>query len=258
MKRPSRKFEWRKVMWLKKATAEQKNEAPERLRYGRYYEHDGALSAYANRAMLVAFLCAPTALIAVGMAAYVRLQPPTVIKIDGAGDSSRPRGPVAAAQISSPSGNEEAGAFERKAYVRLFLDRYLNFSPGSVGQNWADSLNMMTANLRRSALTSIERDDVVGKIRDQQITSVFQLRSLEPTREDPFSFTAYGVKELHRLRDQRETSQRMVGEFHIRLIPERRSEDNPSGLRVADYGERLIEGEPREPEAQSASFPLPR
>lgn len=244
-------------MWLKKATTEEKNQAPERLRYGRYYEYDGALRAYANRAMLVAFLCAPTALIAVGMAAYVRLQPPTIIKVDSAGNGLRPPGPVAAAQISSQVGNEEAGLFERKAYVRLFLDRYLNFSPGSVGQNWADSLNMMTANLRRSALAGIEHDDEVGKVRDQQITSVFQLRSLEPAREDPFSFTAYGVKELHRLRDQRETSQRIVAEFRIRLIPERRSEENPSGLRVADYGERLIEGEPHEPVAQSASLPLP-
>lgn len=245
-------------MWLKKATIEEKNQAPERLRYGRYYEHDGALRAYANRAMLVAFLCAPTALIAVGMAAYVRLQPPTVIKVDAAGNGVRPRGPVAAAQISSQSGNEEAGAFERNAYVRLFLDRYLNFSPGSVGQNWADSLNMMTANLRRSALAGIERDDVVGKVRDQQITSVFQLRSLEPAREDPFSFTAYGVKELHRLRDQRESTQRMVAEFRIRVIPERRSEENPSGLRIADYGERLIEGEAREADAQNPSWPLAR
>lgn len=244
-------------MWLKKVTAEEKNEAPERLRYGRYYEYDGALRAYANRAMLIAFLCAPTALIAVGMAAYMRLQPPTIIKVDSAGAAPPPRGPIAAAQIASQSGNDEAGTFERKAYVRLFLDRYLNFSPGSVGQNWADSLNMMTANLRRSALASIERDDVVGRIRDQQITSVFQLRSLEPAREDAFSFTAYGVKELHRLRDQRESSQRMVAEFHIRLIPERRSEENPSGLRVADYGERLIEGEPREPQSQNASLSVP-
>jgi len=246
-------------MWLKQATTEQKNLAPERLRYGRYYEHDGALRAYANRAMLLAFLCAPTALIAVGMAAYVRLQPPTIVKVDSAaGDAAPPRGPVAAAQITSQSGNEEPGSFERKAYVRLFLDRYLNFSPGSVGQNWADSLNMMTANLRRSALTSIGREDVVGKIRDQQITSVFQLRSLEPSREDAFSFTAYGIKELHRLRDQRESTQRIVAEFRIRLIPERRSEENPSGLRIADYGERLIEGEAREPEAQSASWPSVR
>ena len=239
-------------MFLRKATPEEKSQASERLRYGRYYEHDGALRAYANRAMLVAFLCAPTALIAVGMAAYVRLQPPTVIKVD-AEEATRPRGPVAAAQIGSPSGNEEAGIFERKAYVRLFLDRYLNFSPGSVGQSWADSLNMMTSNLRRSALASIERDGIVGKIRDQQITSAFELRSLQPSPEDPFSFTAYGVKQVHRLRDQRETSQRMVAEFHIRLIPERRSEENPSGLRIADYGERLIEGETREPVAQSAS-----
>jgi hypothetical protein len=240
-------------MWLRKPTQEEKNEAAERLRYGRYYEHDGALRAYANRAMLLAFISAPTALIAVGMAAYVRLQPATVIRIDGREGAAPPRGPLSAIVVASQSGNEDAAAFERKAFVRLFLDRYLNFSAASVGQNWSDSLNMMTTNLRRSALAAMERDDEVGRIRDQQITSVFHLRSLEASRDDPLTFTAYGVKEVHRLRERRETSERIVGEFHLRLLPEKRSEENPSGLLIADYAERLIEGEHRDPQPQGAS-----
>src|SRR5437868_12541126 len=69
-------------MWLKKTNSTKSNEAPEKLRYSRYYEHDGALRAYANRAMRLAFICAPTALIAIALAAYVRLQPPTVIRVD--------------------------------------------------------------------------------------------------------------------------------------------------------------------------------
>jgi hypothetical protein len=112
---------------------------------------------------------------------------------------------------------------------------------------------MMTANLRRSALSAMERDDEVGRIRGEQITSVFHLRSLEASRDDPLSFTAYGVKEVHRLREHRETSERIVGEFHLRLLPERRSDENPSGLLIADYAERLIEGERGDPQPQSAS-----
>src|SRR5881275_299109 len=75
-------------MWFKKAQSKEKEKAPEKLRYSRYYEHDGALRAYANRAMLLAFLCAPTALLAVAMAIYVRMQPPTVIRVDSNGEAT--------------------------------------------------------------------------------------------------------------------------------------------------------------------------
>src|SRR5262249_61283829 len=48
----------------------------------RYYEHDGMLRAYANRAMFLALLFAVIAIGSLGFAIYVRLQPPTIIRID--------------------------------------------------------------------------------------------------------------------------------------------------------------------------------
>src|SRR5579859_7612514 len=59
----------------------------DKLRYSKYYEHDGALRAFANRAMLLAFLCVPMALGSLGFAIYVRIQPPTVIRVDGNGEA---------------------------------------------------------------------------------------------------------------------------------------------------------------------------
>ena len=62
-------------MWSKNGKEERaanKSAAPEKLRYSRYYEHDGALRAYANRAMVLAFLCVPTTMLALGFAVYVR------------------------------------------------------------------------------------------------------------------------------------------------------------------------------------------
>lgn len=50
-------------LWPKKKEPEE-TAIPEKLRYSRYYEHDGALRAYANRAMVLAFLCVPTTLLA--------------------------------------------------------------------------------------------------------------------------------------------------------------------------------------------------
>lgn len=244
-------------MWLKKVSERDKEKAPEKLRYSRYYEHDGALRAYANRAMLLAFLSTPAALIAITFAAYVHLQPPTVVRVDSSGTATvvgqkemRQMSPMLVAKVAS----SEPSDFEKQAYVRLFLERYLNFSPDSVNRNWSDGLNMMTANFRRATLNVIAKDNIVGRIQDDQITSVFHLRSLEPAKDDPLTFTAFGVKEVHRMRDHQETTDKLVGEFHIRLITERRSEQNPSGLLIADYAERLIEGERRNPTAQDTSF----
>jgi len=235
-------------MWFKKADAKAP-QAPEKLRYSKYYEHDGALRAYANRGMLLAFLCVPATLLALAFAVYVRIQPPTVIRIDANGEAAPLSGGVrpSAALISVAQGKDaDPTDFEKRAFVRLFLERYLSFSAASVSNSWAESLNMMSANLRRVTLGALRTDNTVGKVQDEQMTSVFHLRSIEPSPDDPLSFTAFGVKEVHRVRDHKEELEKLVGEFHVRLVGERRSEQNPSGLLVAEYWEHEIEGERRD------------
>jgi len=44
------------VKWWMRKKEPPKTDMPEKLWYSRYYEHDGALRAYANRAMILAFL----------------------------------------------------------------------------------------------------------------------------------------------------------------------------------------------------------
>ena len=245
----------KKIMWLKKATAIEKANAPERLRYSRYYEHDGALRAYANRAMVFSFISLLTTLLAIAMAAFVRLQPPTVIRVDSSGMAATvsnqlgPNSPKSTAQAK-----DDASEFERQAFARLFLQRYLNFTPDAVHQCWADALNMMTANLRQSTLSAIEKKNIIAKIQDEQITSVFHLRSLEPVKDDPLSFAVFGVKEVRRVREHQETTDKLVGEFRVRLITEKRTEENPSGLLVGEYEERLIDGEHRDITARPTSL----
>jgi hypothetical protein len=241
-------------MWLKKKRPAEEIKA-EKLGYSRYYEHDGALRAYANRAMVLAFLCVPTTFVALGFAAYVRLQPPTVIRIDENGQAtvigvSRPSISVVQGVGSEPT------EFERGAFVRLFLERYMNFSPTNVSRNWADSLNMMTANLRRTAYAGMQKDNFIGKIEDDQTTSEFQLRSLEASKDDPLTYVAFGVKEIHYIHDHNETIDKVVSEFHVRLLVEKRSEQNPSGLLVGEYWEREIEGEKRDWVLQQAQLGL--
>jgi hypothetical protein len=239
-------------MWIRKKRDE-REELPERLKYSRYYEHDGELRAYANRAMVLAFLCVPTTLVALGFAVYVRVQPPIVIRVDANGQASTvsaSRTMLAVTQVVAAEPNE----FEKHAFVRLFLERYLNFSPSNVSRNWADSLNMMTGNLRRTAFTGLQKENLVGKIQDDQTSSEFQIRSLEAAKDDPLTYTAFGVKQVHRIRDHNETVDKVVSEFHVRLVEDKRSEQNPSGLLVAEYWERAIEGEKRDWVLQQTAF----
>ena len=63
-------------------------ESPESSRYTRYYEHDGILRAYANRSMALAMIFGVIALGSLGFVIYVRLQPPTVIRVDKDGNAT--------------------------------------------------------------------------------------------------------------------------------------------------------------------------
>ena len=243
-------------MKFQKSVEKEEQTLPEKTRYSRYYEHDGMLRAYANRAMLLAFLCVPIALIAVGLAAYVRLQPPTVIRVDQNGEAVVVGQKSAKLTVAQGSSADPVD-FERAAVVKSFLEHYLNFSPDIVNRNWADALNMMTLNLRRTTLNAMEKDNSAGRVQDDQITSVLHLRSIEADKDDPLTFTAFAVKEVHHVHDHRETTDKLVGEYHIRLIPEKRSEDNPSGLLVAEYGEKLITGERADAVAQETALDVP-
>lgn len=144
----------------------------------KYYEMDGALIANANRAWLLAFLTIPIALIAIGYAVFVRMQPPTVIRIGANGDASVVGKPAkGSASDLATAGTDQ---FLDEAFVKRFLMGYLNYSPSDVDDHWAASLNMMTRNLRAYTLKALENDNTRGKIDEGQIQSVFHLREMDP------------------------------------------------------------------------------
>jgi hypothetical protein len=218
--------------------------SPDKVRYSRYYERDGVLRAYANRAMALAFSSSAIALLAVAFAAYVRIQPPTVIRVDANGAASVVGKAKPVISVSQNAAEAETTEIEKRAFVKLFLERYLNFSPFNVSRNWAEALNMMTTNLRRSAMDNMQKDNLIGKVEDDQTRSDFQLRRLEVSREGPLTYAAFGVKEIHHVHeDHSETTEKIVSEFRIRLVMEKRTEENPNGLLIGEYWEQPIEGE---------------
>lgn len=225
--------------------------APEVAGFTKYYEHDGMLRAYANRAMVLAMIFGALALASLAFAIYVRLQPPTVIRVDKDGNATVMG---AAAHPSAKAGLSvgllaEAAAeaaptdVEGRAVVRRFLDHYLSYTPDSADRNLAESLNMMTTNLRVYTMNKLRDDDTVGKIKDDHIISDFRIRSIERAKGTPWTYVAFGVKEVHRVHNGTETTDRIVGRYDVRLVEERRSEVNPSGLLVAQYSEQQMVGD---------------
>jgi len=216
--------------------------------YTKYYEHDGMLRAYANRTMLLAVIFGLIALSSLGFAIYVRLQPPTVVRVDKDGNATI----VGAARLGAPklfslsadAAREAAPTdLEGRAVVKQFLDRYLSYTPDSVDRNLSDALNMMTVNLRTYALNQLRDTDTVGKIIDDHIISDLEIRSIEHVKATPWTYLAFGVKEIHQIKKGTESTDRIVGRYTVRLVEDRRSDDNPSGLLVAEYKEQQMVGD---------------
>jgi hypothetical protein len=222
---------------------------PEKIRYTRYYEHDGMLRAYANRSMVLAMVFAVIALSSFAFAVYVRLQPPTVIRVDSQGDATIVAGtPVPGHSrglnfVASTTAEAAPTEVEAKAVVRRFLDRYLNYTPATVERQMADALNMMTGNFKALVLSRLRDDDTINKIQDDHIVTNFTIRTITMVQGSPLTFTAFGVKEIHRLKNKQETTDQIVGRYSVRLAIDRRTEYNPSGLLVADYWEQQMVGD---------------
>ena len=221
---------------------------PERVAYSKWYEHDGALRAYANRAMVLA--CAMTALafLGLGFGIYVRMQPPTIIRISSDGESTVISGrplfhKAAPAVLGDAKASAEPLAYEKEAFIRQFIEHYLAYDAHTVSTQWAAAVNMMTDNLRRSAVRVMQKENSVGKIEDAQLRSLFHLRGIEVSKFDPMTFTVYGVREIHRMDEGREIVERTVNQYRIRLADQGRSVDNPSGLLIGDYSEEQIDGQ---------------
>ena len=235
----------------------QESDIPEIAAYTRYYEHDGMLRAYANRAMLLAMLFGVIALGSLAFAAYVRLQPPTIIRVDKDGDATvvgarARKDPVStlamvlSAQAGTDGSRETSVAptdMEARAVLRTFLQHYLTYTPDSVTRDLAESLNMMTTNLRKLTMDKLRNEDTIGKIQQDHIISDFRVRSIERSKDAPWSYVVFGVKEIHRIRNGTEVTDRIVGQYNLRLMEEQRTELNPSGLLVADFSEQQMVGE---------------
>jgi hypothetical protein len=233
----------------------QRSELPDKAQLSKYYEMDGALRAYANRMAVLGITCGILAIGSLALFAYVRLQPPVVIRVDQAGEASLVAGDTvsvgqgllttlrASAASSEPTGSAPSDV-EGKAVVRRFLTTYLTYTPANVERQYADALNMMTLNFRTLTMNKLREDDMVGKIKADSITSRMKIRSIEAVPSMPWVYEVFAAKEVHRLNSQRiEHTERMVCRYQVRLVHAGRSQIHPTGLLVGEFWEQQMVGE---------------
>jgi hypothetical protein len=225
--------------------------APEKVAYTKYYEHDGALRAYSNRMLWFGIAASGISFVLALLFFWQRVQPPTVIRIAANGEATvvggstklaTPIGFISALAAGKPS-SEQPADIEGRAVVRKFLENYLTYTPSTVETKWASAINMMTGNLRTLTMGQLRDNDIVSKVQDDDITSTFRLRSIEPVKGQPWTYTAFGVKELHKVHNKVESTDRLVTQYDVRLVQTDRSERVPSGLLVAEYAEHQMVGQ---------------
>ena len=219
----------------------------------RFYEMDGALRAYSNRAIILAGIAVIVACLAVAGLLFVRLQPPTVIRVLPSGEATvvSPHSSIRSTTpelLKQTRTAEAPNDYEKEAYIRTFLDRYLNYDHHTLGHNWSAALNMMTSNLRHTALLELQKNDTVGKMEDEKVRSEFKLRSVEVSKADPLTYNAYGVRTIHHMDKKNETVDQIVEAYRIRLASSDRSSKNPTGLLIAEFVSTQIHGEEKKPQ----------
>jgi hypothetical protein len=232
-----------------------RDDLPEKAQLSRYYEMDGALRAYANRMAVLGIVSGGVAITALGLFAYVRLQPPVVIRVDGAGEASvvagegvRLNNGILTTFTASAAASEAAGSgpadVEGRAVARKFLMTYLTYTPANVERQYAEALNLMTVNFRTFTMNRFREDDTLGKVKAEAITSSLKIRSIEAVPGLPWVYQVFGAKEIHRLNAQRiEYTEKMVCRYQVRLVFSGRSQLQPTGLLVGEFWEQQMVSE---------------
>ena len=240
------------MLFLKR---KQRSDLPEKAQMAKYYEMDGALRAYANRMAVLGLASGAVAAISLGLFAYIRLQPPIVIRVDQAGEANVVggdtvrvnKGVLLAGTASAGSGEPATSAptdVEGRAVVRRFLQTYVTYTPANVERQFADALNMMTLNFRTLTMNKLREDDTLGRIKTDAITSSIRIRSIEPVAGQPWVYQVFAAKEIHRITSQRiEQTEKMVCRYQVRLVFAGRTQFQPTGLLVGEFWEQQMVGE---------------
>lgn len=211
-----------------------------------FWEADGALRAYANRAIIAVVALSLAVIVLTFDVIFTHAKAPMVIRV----------GPDGAATVLSADGSnrhDEAVArqeiaamapdsMEVQHFVIDFVTAYMQYDQNSVDDNWARAVSMMTSNLKAQVLKKMTDDNSVGKVEDSHERSVVTISSLQPDQKDPMLWHVYAQRNVTRVsnQDRKEDASTLAEAYTIRLVEGPRSVSDPSGLMIAEFHAQQI------------------
>ncbi len=214
-----------------------------------YWDFNGQLQARLNLAFgVIAVLALVVIVQGAGLFyAFRQIAHPPILKENSDGSvivaNVRVTGPVSSRIHLLPTAEIPPDEVAIKFFIRKFLNKYLSYQPATADTSLADAFNMMTLNLRQASMKKMRDEGEFDKIQAQRIVSNFSVIRIDPVNGVNLAYTVLGVREIHHIEDGKETSDRIVAHYNLRLAPVARTEHDASGLRVAEFYEEPVMGE---------------
>lgn len=211
-----------------------------------FYEADAAVKTMGNRALVVAGIAVFCALLAVAAFLFAYMRPPTVIRILPNGTAQVISGSSRLVENAVPSvlrnvtESEAPTADEKENYVRTFVTSYMNYDSHNLTANWSTALNMMTDNLRSTAMEQFRKNNTIGELEQDHVRSALTITSVQQDSSDPYTYHVYGVRTVNKTVGNNAQDVKLVEAYQVKLTTTKRSVDDPSGLLVADFSIQQI------------------
>jgi hypothetical protein len=221
-----------------------------------YWDFNGQLQARLNLAFGMIAVLGLVCIVQGGGLYYTcrQLANPPVVKIDPNGAVTvagvRADGPLPSQVRLLRAAEIAPDEVEVKYFIRKFLTKYMSYQPATADASLADAFNMMTLNLRQASMKKMRDEGEFDEIQAQRVVSNFHIVRIDAVNGINLGYTVLGVRAIHRLEDGKESSDRIVAHYNLRLAPAARTERDASGLRVAEFSEEPVMGEERKDLAQ--------
>jgi hypothetical protein len=230
-------------------TTETDKQSPKTAASYHYWDFNGQLQARLNLAFGIIAVLALVVIVQGGglFYAFRQIAHPPILKENSDGSVTvanvRVTGPVSSRIRLLPTAEIPPDEVAIKFFIRKFLNKYLSYQPATADASLVDAFNMMTLNLRQASMKKMREDGEFDKIQAQRIVSNFSVIRIDQVNGINLGFTVLGVREIHHIEDGKETSDRIVAHYNLRLAPVARTERDASGLRVAEFYEEAVMGE---------------
>lgn len=137
---------------------------------------------------------------------------------------------------------------EKEHLAIQFVNAYLGYNADTVAYNWAQALSLMTDNLKQTVLARMQKDNAVGTVQDNHVSSAVVVTSIHVDPTDPLVWHVYAVRTVSTLAGSTETLQKFTEAYTVRLVEGIRSINDPNGLMVAEFHSQQISVENDTPE----------